>query len=305
MSVKNGSAEIFELQDARSRLRALEVDPKNFLAVGPYLEAVRERHGLSIATVSERTHIKASYLEAIEQMAVDALPSKPFAIGFVRGYAEALGIDPGPVVDRFKDEAGYSAVKKDVEPETAPTAEPAMRAEPMRLSLLAVLAVLGFMIWCAYLVTHPGPDAVKTPLRLNGVPLALAADEARPAAKASSGVSAPVAAEAVSAEAPAFDPGIVPPLPVVVEAAVLDRAEPVYPPGCETGAAPIETVDLAFTITPGGAVVSERVVASSNPCFDRAALNALKRWTFSPRTIDGEPRPAFEQQASMRFERPS
>jgi TonB family protein len=298
--VKNGSAEIFELQDARTRLRALEIDPKNFLAVGPYLEAVRERHGLSIATVSERTHIKARYLEAIEQMAVDALPSKPFAIGFVRGYAEALGIEPGPVVDRFKDEAGYSAVKKEAEPKAAPAAEPPVRAEPMRLSLLAVLAILGFMIWCAYLVTHPGPDAVKTPLRLNGVPLTPAADLA-------SGVAppAPVKVDAVAAEAPAFDPGAAPPLPVVIEAAIIDRIEPVYPPGCEAGAAPLETVDLAFTITPAGAVVSERVVASTNPCFDRAALNALKRWTFSPRTIDGETRPAFEQQASMRFERPS
>ncbi|HNS86093.1 MAG TPA: energy transducer TonB, partial [Parvularculaceae bacterium] len=89
------------------------------------------------------------------------------------------------------------------------------------------------------------------------------------------------------------------------EAAIIERIEPVYPPGCEAGAAAIETIDIAFTVTPDGAVVSERVVASSNSCFDRAALNAVKRWRFSPRTIDGAPRPAFEQQANFRFDRPS
>lgn len=295
MSINNGSAEIYELNDARARLRAAEIDPKNFLAVGPYLEAVRVQHNLSIATVSERTHIKATYLEAIERMAMDALPSKPFAIGFVRVYAEALGLDPKPIVDRFKDEAGFSALRRDAAAAEVKEAPAARAAEPMRLSLLAVLAIFGFMIWCAYLITHPGPDAVKRPLRLDGVPISadIAENNAAPAP------SAPGAAEA-----PDFAPRSVPPLPVVVEAAAIDRIEPVYPPGCEAMAAPAETVDVAFTITPDGAVVSERVLKSSNPCFNRAALNAIKRWRFSPRTIDGAPRPAFEQQHAFRFERP-
>lgn len=294
MSVKNGSAEIYEFDDARARLRGSDIDPKNFLAVGPYLEAVRVQQNLSVATVSERTHIKASYIEAIEQMAVDSLPTKAFAVGFVRVYAEALGLDPLPVADRFKDELGYSAVRKDAEPQTAPAASAAPElAEPVRLSLLAVLAILGFMVWCAYLVTHPDPRSVKTPLKLDGVPLAEGPVETRPVVP-----PAP-------AQAPNFEPAAAPSLPVIVEAAILERVEPVYPPACEASAAAAESVNVAFTITPDGAVVSERIVQSTNDCFNRAALNAVKRWRFSPRTIDGEPRPAFEQQASFRFDRPS
>jgi len=296
VSVKNSSAEIYELDGARARLRPTDIDPKNFLAVGPYLEAVRVQQNLSVATISERTHIKASYIEAIEQMTLEALPTKSFAIGFVRGYAEALGLDPRPVVDRFKGEAGYGAHRKDEDlgAATAPAAPP-KEVEPVRLSLIAVLLILGFMVWCAYLVTHPGPDAVKTPLKLNGVPLAEGPIEARPVTDL----------QPAPAGTPAFEPVEVPPLPVVVEAAILERVEPVYPPSCETSAADVETVEVAFTVTPGGAVVSERIVNSTNPCFDRAALNALKRWRFSPRTIDGSPRPAFEQQASFAFNRPS
>lgn len=296
MSVKNGSAEIYEIEDARARFRAPEIDPKNFLAVGPYLEAVREQQGMSIATVSERTHIKASYVEAIEQMKVDAMPTRSFAIGFVRSYAEALGLDPGPVVERFKDEAGYSGVAAKAEPEPAAAAvEPITRTDPVRLSLLAVLGILGFMIWCALLVTRPGTDAIKRPLRLDGVPLAVEPIDARNV----SATPAPVDA------APAFEPKEAPALSVVIEAQILDRVEPVYPPACEASAASAETVELAFTVTPDGAVVSERVVSSTNECFDRAALNAIKRWRFEPRTIDGARRPAFEQRASFRFDRPS
>lgn len=298
MSVKNGSAEIYELDGARARLRALEIDPKNFLAVGPYLEAVRVQQNLSIETVSERTHIKASYLEAIERTDAKALPSRPFAIGFVRVYAEELGLDPAPIVDRFKREAGFSAARKEAEPDAAPALSAAAPKEPVRLSLIAVLAILGFMVWCAFLVTHPDPNSVKTPLKLNGVPLAEGPAPARQIDEA----YAPAGPAAV---APAFDPGDVPPLPTVVEAVILERVEPVYPPNCEASANPAETVDLAFTITPDGEVVSERIVQSTNSCFDRAALNALKRWRFSPRTVDGAPRPAYEQRASFRFDRPS
>jgi len=296
VSVKKGSAEIFEFDDARSRLRASDIDPQNFLAVGPYLEAVRERQGLSIATVSDRTHIKASYIEAIERMASEALPGKAFAIGFVHSYAKALGLDPGPIVDRFKDETGFSGARKEAEIVEATPAQEATPAEPARLSLIAVLAILAFMVWCAYLVTHPGPDAIKTPLKLDGVPIA-------PEAAVTHSVEP--AAPSPSRVEPDFKSADAPAIPVVVEAAIIERIEPVYPPGCEAGAAAIETIDIAFTVTPDGAVVSERVVASSNSCFDRAALNAVKRWRFSPRTIDGAPRPAFEQQANFRFDRPS
>lgn len=295
MSNNKSSAEIFAIEEARARFRAPEVDPKNFLAVGPYLEAVRDQQGLSIATVSERTHIKPSYIQSIEQMAVDALPSKSFAIGFVRSYAEALGLDPGPIVDRFKDEAGYSSLASKGKPAPAPAPETVKAREPARLSLVAVLAVLGFMIWCALLITRPGADAMKRPLKLDGVPLSIEQPEARMV----------VEPEPVAAPPASFAPKAPAALPVVVEARVVERVEPVYPPDCEASADPVETVDLAFTVTPSGGVVSERVITSSNPCFERAGLNAVKRWRFAPRTIDGAPRPAFEQQASFRFERPS
>jgi TonB family protein len=287
------SAEIYEINDARSRLRAPDIDSRNFPAVGPYLEAVRAQQGLSLAAISERTHIKAGYIEAIEQMAFDRLPSRAYGVGFVRAYADALGLDPGPVIERFKAESGMAPAPAAPARPVHPSAVAAgVAKEPPRLSLVAVLAILAFMIWSGLSITRPRETLV--PLKLDGVPLRPVAD-GRAAVDPAPAVNAPPAPAA--SEAPSR--------PGVIEAQVIERLEPVYPPECEAAAAPTETVDLVFTITPAGAVVSERVASASNPCFERAALNALKRWRFSPRQIDGAPRPAFEQQVSLRFDRPS
>lgn len=291
VSGQNTSAEIFELNDARARLRAPEIDPKNFPSVGPYLEAVRAQQSLSLATISERTHIKASYIEAIEQMAIERLPNRAYGVGFVRAYAEALGLEPEPVIERFKTEAGMAVAQKaapsaaHVQNQSRPAAQP---QEPSRLSLLAVLAILAFMIWCGLSITQPRQTTV--PLKLDRVPL-------QPAESVKAIVDPLPAAIAAQAAPDAADG--------TVEAQILERVEPVYPPECEAAADASETVALAFTITPDGAVVNSRVAASSNACFDRAALNALKRWRFSPRMVSGAPRPSFEQQVTLRFDRPS
>jgi len=303
VSGKNGSAEIVGFEDAKARLRAPEVDPSNFLAVGPYLEAVRESQGLTLAAVSERTHIKAVYLEAIEQMALAELPSKAFAIGFVKGYAEALGLNAAAVVNRFKDEAGYtvrgaaeSGERAAAEPAAASArAEGAPASDPPRLSLLAAFAVVLFILWCGYWLTRPDQDVV---IHAPGVPIPLGAADGQAAV-----LPAATPGGALTA-APMAAPGAIPALPVIVEAAIRERVEPVYPPTCGAGASASETVTVAFTITPEGTVVSERIAATTNACFDRAALNAVKRWRFTPRSIDGVPRPAFEQQATFSFDRP-
>ncbi|MFN0024643.1 MAG: TonB family protein [Parvularculaceae bacterium] len=309
MSGQNTSAEIVELNDARARLRAADLDPKNFLAVGPYLEAVRMQQNLSLAAVSERTHIKASYIEAIEQMAIDRLPNRAYGVGFVRSYADALGLEAEPVINRFKSEVGLiGPAKSAVEAKPhdgragahAPPATAQPSADPPRLSLLAVLAVLAFIIWCGLSITKP--REIATPLNLDGVPLQPATDGlavVEPLAGPQS--NGAERAEATPNASKTAEPADL----AIIEAQVIERVEPVYPPECEAAAAAAEVVNIVFTITPDGAVVSERVSTSSNACFERAALNALKRWRFSPRTIAGAPRPAFEQQVTLSFDRPS
>jgi cytoskeleton protein RodZ len=61
--------------------------------VGSQLRAAREAQGLTIAQVFKATRIKSVYLEALEANRVSALPGPVQARGFVRSYANYLGLD--------------------------------------------------------------------------------------------------------------------------------------------------------------------------------------------------------------------
>jgi cytoskeletal protein RodZ len=70
--------------------------------IGEALRAVREHRGLTLEEVAEATRVRRAYLAAIEDLRLELLPSRPFTIGYIRSYAEALGLDPEEAVYRFK-----------------------------------------------------------------------------------------------------------------------------------------------------------------------------------------------------------
>ena len=78
--------------------------PTDFDKIGAYLRAVREHRGQTLDGLAETTRISKTYLQAIEDADISALPSRPFAIGYVRSYAMALGIDGDAAAARFKKE---------------------------------------------------------------------------------------------------------------------------------------------------------------------------------------------------------
>lgn len=61
--------------------------------VGSQLRATREARGLTIEQAFKATRIKPVYLEALEANRIDALPGLVQARGFVRSYANFLGLD--------------------------------------------------------------------------------------------------------------------------------------------------------------------------------------------------------------------
>ena len=75
-----------------------------FATLGAYLRAVREHKELSLSQVAEATRIRKVYLVAIEADDITPLPSRPFAVGYVRTYAKALGLDGDAAAARFKAE---------------------------------------------------------------------------------------------------------------------------------------------------------------------------------------------------------
>jgi cytoskeletal protein RodZ len=73
--------------------------------VGEALRRARESLDLEIEDIAMATHIRAPSIAAIETLSLDLLPSRPFAVGYVKAYARALGVDQDTAVARFRREA--------------------------------------------------------------------------------------------------------------------------------------------------------------------------------------------------------
>ncbi len=74
-------------------------------SVAAVLRRARENHGQDVRSVAQVLRIRQAYLEALESGSFDKLPGTAYALGFLRTYAEYLGLNANNIVDRFKDEA--------------------------------------------------------------------------------------------------------------------------------------------------------------------------------------------------------
>ena len=72
--------------------------------IGTILRETREAAGYGLHDVSQHLHIRQPYLEAIESGAYDSLPAPTYAIGFVRTYAQFLGLNSDRAVALLKSE---------------------------------------------------------------------------------------------------------------------------------------------------------------------------------------------------------
>lgn len=65
------------------------------------LRRYRERNQISLDEISQSTRIKRELLEKFEQNDLSGWPRGLYARAWVRAYARAIGVDPGPTVDEF------------------------------------------------------------------------------------------------------------------------------------------------------------------------------------------------------------
>jgi len=72
--------------------------------VGTILKNARMQEGLSLEELHAMTKIRIKYLDAIEQNEWGLLPGSTYAHGFIKRYAEAVGLDPEKVHALFRRE---------------------------------------------------------------------------------------------------------------------------------------------------------------------------------------------------------
>src|SRR5919109_708632 len=107
--------------------------------VGRALRQARQRRHVDQAEAAAVTRIPRRYLEALETNApIETYPAPLYARAFLREYAAFLGLDPEPLVERFKDHNGDGEAHL----EFIPAAVPPPRRWPARLVLAISIGVL-------------------------------------------------------------------------------------------------------------------------------------------------------------------
>ena len=95
-------------------------DPlKNFhtnLSVGDILRRARLKKGLEIEDLEIAIRISAQHLIAIEEGRLEVLPGRVYALGFIRSYAEYVGLDGDKIIGLLKRQVGEKIAPKDISP---------------------------------------------------------------------------------------------------------------------------------------------------------------------------------------------
>jgi cytoskeleton protein RodZ len=69
--------------------------------IGNSLREARLRQQLDFAELEQQTKIRSKYLQALEEENFDLLPAPTYVKGFLRNYADALGLDGQLYVDEY------------------------------------------------------------------------------------------------------------------------------------------------------------------------------------------------------------
>ena len=137
--------------------------------VGGDLRTARERLGWSLADTSAYVRIRRPLLEALEEGRIGDLPGPAYALGFIRTYALALGVDAEEMVRRFHAEVG-AEIPAAVLRFPAPLPQRNVPAGAV-VMLGALLAVVGYIGWYRVSGERVAVTVQQVPARL--APLAL------------------------------------------------------------------------------------------------------------------------------------
>ncbi len=107
--------------------------------VGSDLRAARERLGWTLPAISEKLRIRLPFLEAIEDGRISELPGNAYAVGFLRMYASAVGLDADEISRRFRAEAADVNRKTEL---TFPAPVPERGVPAGAVVLLGVVVVM-------------------------------------------------------------------------------------------------------------------------------------------------------------------
>ncbi len=231
--------------------------------LGGELRARRQSLGWELPDLAQSLRIRLAYLEAIEAGRIGELPGPTYALGFVRAYATALGLQGEQMASRFRAESGGSGIRPAL---SFPAPVPQRGVPAGALMLLGLVILAGVYSGWYYMSEHQRTPAETVP----PIP-----DRLRPAVQKAA-PSPQVASLLPTASAPAPQPqpqapapqapaqqASAPPLPTVPPAAHPPPAVAAQAAAPRPGATPAPVPGPAPGVPPGAAQPVAAVPASS------------------------------------------
>jgi len=117
-----------------------EVLPVDMTNLGADFKKARESKGISLDQIATETRIRIRFLTAIENEEFHLLPGGIFNRGFVRTYAERVGIDPDQAV------TDYGRLAEVREPAEASPAKTERHLHPVAVGALVLLIVIFYVV---------------------------------------------------------------------------------------------------------------------------------------------------------------
>jgi helix-turn-helix protein len=133
--------------------------------IGSSLREARIRQGYDLAEAEVGTKIRGKYLDALEEERFDVLPAPTYVKGFLRSYADFLGLDGQLYVDEYNTRYGSGeeeyVVSRSYRPSRRPSpAHRRFESRMLGLTLVGIVVAAGlvFAAW-KWGGAEPGPVA--------------------------------------------------------------------------------------------------------------------------------------------------
>lgn len=130
--------------------------------VSDVLREEREKKEYSLECVQKITKIKIEYLKAIEEGKFSKLPSESYALGFIKNYADFLGLPKPKIIALFRRE--YEEEKREIVPEFRKNTNRFSRNNIFDSKNILIIAI--FVIVLGYIFFQYGPLFYGPPLEI-------------------------------------------------------------------------------------------------------------------------------------------
>jgi cytoskeleton protein RodZ len=133
--------------------------------IGSSLREARSRRGAAIGQAEQATKIRGKYLRALEEERFDLLPSQTYVKGFLRTYADYLGLDGQLYVDEYNSRFASADTWA---PRRSDRADERRRQRRLQANVvliaLAAIVVLTVVVITAWKASGSGPAAPTAPV---------------------------------------------------------------------------------------------------------------------------------------------